>query len=73
MDVNVNVADNNKELIEALNKKSDESDDTELKDLMKQFIQVMAADAINKKATTVESAPAAKEDPIEDLSEAFEG
>ena len=77
MDVNINVADNNKELIEALSKKSDESDDTELKDLMKQFIQVMAADAISKKdkkpAKTAKTEPAAQEEPINELAEDFEG
>jgi Pyruvate/2-oxoacid:ferredoxin oxidoreductase gamma subunit len=67
------MADNNKELIEAISKKTEESDDTELKDLMKQFIQVMAADVIKKKAAEPAPAPALQEDAPEDLAQGFEG
>ena len=73
MDVNVNVADNNAELIEALSKKTEASDDKELKDLMKQFIQVMAADVISKKAEKPAKAePQPKEDSIDELAEDFQ-
>tara|TARA_R100001163_G_C5056880_1_gene193379 strand:+ start:1252 stop:1920 length:669 start_codon:yes stop_codon:yes gene_type:complete len=73
IDVNVNVADGNKELIEALNKKTEDSDDTELKDLMKQFIQVMAADVIKNKDVEPASVPAPQKEVSEDIAQGFEG
>ena len=74
VDVNINMADNNKELIEAISKKTEESDDTELKDLMKQFIQVMAADVIKKKgaAKKPEPEPVLNEDDVDDIEQGFE-
>tara|TARA_R100000353_G_C6487808_1_gene190898 strand:- start:70 stop:732 length:663 start_codon:yes stop_codon:yes gene_type:complete len=65
IDVNVNVSDNNKELVEAITKKSQESDDAELKELMKQFIQVMAADVINKKTSESKTKEEPKEQEID--------
>ncbi len=75
VDVNINMADNNKELIEAISKKTESSDDTELKDLMKQFIQVMATDAIQNKKPKAEPKvePTPKEDSVEDISHGFDG
>ena len=78
VDVNINVADNNKELIEALTKKNDSSNDSELKDLMKQFIAVMAGKALDDNKTAqpeaVAEEPAVKSDEFDDnLSEGFDG
>ena len=49
VDVNVDVTGSNKELIEAIQAQSANSNDQELKDLMKQFIAVMAQDKIAQK------------------------
>ena len=50
VDVNVDVGNSNKELIEAIKAQGANSDDQELKDLMKQFIAVMAQDKIAEKS-----------------------
>mgnify|MGYP003108928360 FL=1 len=75
LDVNINVADNNKELVEAITKKTEASGDEELKDLMKQFIQVMAADMVNKKTAQAEPKPTPEpqQDDVDDLADGFEG
>ena len=74
IDVNINMADANKELIEVLSKKQDDSSDGELKDLMKQFIAAMAGkaveDAVEKPTKKAKSKPA---EAIDDLAEDFEG
>jgi hypothetical protein len=75
IDVNINMADSNKELIDALSAKKDESNDDELKDLMKQFISVMAGKAVEESAPkAVKEEPKTEpEDSIEELVEDFEG
>ena len=72
VDVNINMADANKDLIKALNNKKDASNDDELKDLMKQFIAVMAGKAAKD---TTESKPvkAKTEESVDELTSDFEG
>tara|TARA_A100001391_G_scaffold197181_2_gene176844 strand:- start:40 stop:693 length:654 start_codon:yes stop_codon:yes gene_type:complete len=50
VDVNVDIGNSNKELIEAIKAQGANSNDQELKDLMKQFIAVMAQDKIAEKS-----------------------
>jgi len=72
VDVNINMADANKELIEVLSKKQDDSSDGELKDLMKQFISAMAGKAVED-TKTVKKVEKKPEEAIDDLAEDFEG
>ncbi|MAH49049.1 hypothetical protein CMI37_24695 [Candidatus Pacearchaeota archaeon] len=73
VDVNINMADANRELIEVLTKKKDSSNDDELKDLMKQFISVMAGNAIEKKSIDQKAEEQKAEESIDEIAEAFEG
>jgi hypothetical protein len=63
VDVNVDVSGSNKELIEAIQAQGANSNDQELKDLMKQFISVMAQDKIAEKSV---------EKPVEKTEEKFD-
>ena len=67
------MADANRELIEVLTKKKDSSNDDELKDLMKQFISVMAGNAIEKKSIDQKAEEQKAEESIDEIAEAFEG
>ena len=69
VDVNVDVGNSNKELIEAIKAQGANSDDQELKDLMKQFIAVMAQDKIAEKA--VEKAVEKTEEKFDEEPEGF--
>tara|TARA_R100000008_G_scaffold83477_1_gene68959 strand:- start:453 stop:1127 length:675 start_codon:yes stop_codon:yes gene_type:complete len=75
VDVNINMADSNKELIEAISKKQDDSNDDELKELMKQFIATMAGKAVEeaKKDEPADAPTVAPAEDIDDLAEDFEG
>lgn len=78
VDIHINTADGNKELIEALTKKNNSSNDEELKDLMRQFITVMAGKALDDtnaaQAEEVTEKPTSKPDEFdEDLSKEFDG
>lgn len=48
VDINVDMTGSNRELIEAIKSQGESSNDQELKDLMKQFIAVMAQDKLSK-------------------------
>ena len=63
VDVNVDVSGSNKELIEAIQAQGANSNDQELKDLMKKFIAVMAQDKIAEKSV---------ENPVEKTEEKFD-
>lgn len=79
VDVHVDVSNSNQELIEALMNKQGSSNDEELKDMMKKFMEVMTNQAVSstkedapKKAkSSVKAAPPEKD--IEELSENFDG
>mgnify|MGYP003154295133 CR=1 FL=1 len=62
VDVQVDVTGSNKELIEAIQAQGANSNDQELKDLMKQFITVFAQNSVAKK----ESATEVKDDSVLD-------
>jgi hypothetical protein len=67
LDVNINMADANKDLIEVLSKKQSKSNDDELKDLMKQFISAVAGN------TTTEKKAPEPETSVDELADGFEG
>tara|TARA_R110000824_G_scaffold152177_1_gene323275 strand:- start:227 stop:883 length:657 start_codon:yes stop_codon:yes gene_type:complete len=69
LDVNINMADANKDLIEVLSKKQSKSNDDELKDLMKQFIAAVAGNVVKEKKAP-EPEP---ETSIDELADGFEG
>ena len=69
VDVNVDVSGSNKELIEAIQAQGANSNDQELKDLMKQFIAVMAQDKIAEKS--VEKAVEKTEEKFDEEPEGF--
>lgn len=55
VDVNVDVTGSNKELIEAIKSQSDNSDDGELKDLLKQFISMMAKKEMQEQQSSIKT------------------
>ncbi len=55
VDINVDMSGSNKELIEAIKAQGENSNDQELKDLMKQFIAIMAQKEMNAQKATMES------------------
>lgn len=55
VDVNVDVTGSNKELIEAIKSQSDNSNDGELKDLLKQFISMMAKKEMQEQQSSIKT------------------
>lgn len=66
VDVQVDVSGSNKELIEALEAKSENSNDTELKDLMRQFLETQIAAATPNSEKSKNKKSEVKEDNVLD-------
>lgn len=73
VDVNINMADANKDLIEALNNKKDASNDDELKDLMKQFIAAMVTGKTVENKVDPTPTTTKPEVSVDELADDFEG
>ena len=72
VDVKVDVSGSNKELIEAIQSQGSNSNDQELKDLMKQFIAAVATNGVAN-AGTEQKAPVKEDNSIDEMPSDFEG
>ena len=72
VDVKVDVSGSNKELIEAIQAQGASSNDSELKDLMKQFIAAVATNGMAN-AASVEKTEVKEDSAVEEMPSDFEG
>ena len=72
VDVKVDVSGSNKELIEAIQAQGANSNDSELKDLMKQFIAAVATNGMAN-AASVEKTEVKEDSAVEEMPSDFEG
>jgi len=72
VDVKVDVSGSNKELIEAIQAQGVNSDDSELKDLMKQFIAAVATNGMGN-AASVKKTEVKEDSAVEEMPSDFEG